>query len=128
MISKYLKDIGVKEKDLPENWFPNDKRQSKWDKERKKHGFDSRDTWSLDFTFALWIYPRLKMYDEINIIATTEEKYKFKDEEITMQEGIDRMLEGFNIRIVKDIYTDEDEHKVNEAFELFGFMGRSLWW
>jgi len=31
-------------------------------KERKKYGFDSRETWCLQQTSAMWLYEHLKMY------------------------------------------------------------------
>jgi hypothetical protein len=70
MISKYLSDIGIKEKDLPWYWNPGDHREGQWLETIEEHGFDERDTWNLNYTLALLIYPRLKMYDEVNCINT----------------------------------------------------------
>ena len=55
------KQIGI---GSPEQYYWNgmkkDDRQPKWKEQQNKYGFDERETWSLDFTFIAWIYPRLK--------------------------------------------------------------------
>ena len=129
MVGKYLKDIGVKREDIPKHYFPFDKRQFKWAKERRKYGFDSRETWSLDYTFALWIYERLMMYKEVNCIDTDFHTYKSKGETLTFTQCIDKMIEGFKIK-AKDSYVpgDEDWQKIDDAFKLFGLCHNSLWW
>jgi len=57
----YEKQIGI---GSPEQYYWNgmkkDDRQPKWKEQQNKYGFDERETWSLDFTFIAWIYPRLK--------------------------------------------------------------------
>ena len=37
-------------------------RQEEFNKQRKKYGFDERETWSLDFTSVQWIYAHLKRF------------------------------------------------------------------
>lgn len=44
------------------------KRLAQWKKEQKKYGFDSRDTWNLDYTMVAILYERLKMYVEITFV------------------------------------------------------------
>src|SRR5574344_831656 len=100
MISKYLTDIGVKEKDIPCYWLPDDPRQEYWDQEKEQYGFDSRDTWSLDHTIALLIYPRLKMYNEINCIDTTFYTVEHNGEILTQQQCIDKILKVFERFII----------------------------
>jgi hypothetical protein len=64
-VYKYLEEIGLSEKDLPQNYDVTDKeRRDKHKKQRKIYGFDTREIWDLDYTFALFFYQRLKMFDE----------------------------------------------------------------
>ena len=130
MLGKYLKDLDIQEDKTPQGWCPNDDRQKFWDKDREIYGFDSRETWSLDFTFKLWLYERLSMYNEINCVDTSFHKYEFKGETITFQECIDRMLDGLKIELTIDEYrrTDEQKEKVDDIVNIFALCLPSLWW
>jgi hypothetical protein len=130
MNHKYLNDIGVKNEDMPWNWNPEDKRQEFWKQQREEYGFDERETWSLDSTFEFWLYERLKMYNDINIVNTSYHKYKFKNEQITFQDCIDRMLEGLEISLTVDEFyrTEEQNKKVEDVVHIFALCFRSLWW
>lgn len=131
MISKYLTDIGVKESDTPWGWLPDDKRQEVWKLDQSIYGFDNRDTWSLDYTIALLIYPRLKMYDEVNIIATDKEKIKCGVKTYTMQECIDKILKAFEDYIIynnKGELTSEVIDEYKNAYKILSYCIRDLWW
>ena len=130
MISKYLTDINIKEENIPWFWNPNDSRQEQWKEQRKKYGFDERDTWSLSYTLILLIYPRLKMYDEINIVDTSFHKIKHKDKEYTCQECIDRVLKGMEIYLSKDELDlkDEEIKELGECMIILGKIWWLLWW
>ena len=71
---KILEDLGFKRHDIPENYNelipckrvfarPDDTRLHKWKLERKTYGFDERETWNLDRSFAYWLLERLKQND-----------------------------------------------------------------
>jgi len=129
MISKYLSDIGIKEENLPWNSNPDDSRQEEWIKEKEEYGFDERDTWSLDYTIALLIYPRLKMYNEINCIDTSSHKFEFENNKYTEQECIDKILEGLKLYLTKNFdLTKEKDKKIQDSMILLGIIWRSLWW
>ena len=68
MLGKYLKDLGIKEDNTPQGWNKDDSRQERWIKEREIYGFDEKEIWSMDFTFKLWLYERLSMYNEVKTI------------------------------------------------------------
>ena len=130
MLGKYLKDIGILEDNTPQGWNRDDSRQEQWTKEREIYGFDEKETWSMDFTFKLWLYERLSMYNEVNCIDTFFHKYEFKGETITFQECIDRMLDGLKIELTIDEYrrTDEQKEKVDDIVNIFALCLPSLWW
>lgn len=131
MISKYLTDIGVKESDTPWGWQPDDKKQEFWKTQRDLYGFDERDTWSLDYPIALFIYPRLKMYDEVNIVDTNACKVECGDETLTLQECIDLMLKGFKNFIIhaeEPTLTMEIIKEYEKAIKILSYCIRLLWW
>ena len=130
MVGKYLKDIGVKKGETPQTWYHDkkDPREEKWAKQRLIYGFDDRETWSLDHTFCLWIYERLMMFKEVNIIDTDFHKYEFKGREITFTECIEIMLEGFRIGIEGHDYKEDKYEKIDDAFKVFALCHSELWW
>ena len=68
---KYLQKLGINIKNTPWGWCEDKKhnqRKKEWKKQRKIYGFDSRETWSLNYTIAILVYERLSMYNEVNII------------------------------------------------------------
>lgn len=115
---------------MPWNWNPDDNRQEFWKEQRKEYGFDERDTWSLNYTLVLLIYPRLKMYNEINIVNTSFYKFIFEGNEYTQQECIDLILEGLETYLIKDNLdlSDDDYKNIENAFALLGLIWWSLWW
>lgn len=130
MLGKYLRDLGLKENNVPQGYCPGDKREEKWQKEREEYGFDSRETWSLDYTFKIWLYERLSMYNEVNIVDTSYHKYEFEGKEITFQKCIDRMLEGLKIDLTVEEYeqTEEQKKKTTDVVKIFALCFNSLWW
>lgn len=126
---KYLEGL-VKLKDTPWGWNPDDQRQEKWKQQREEYGFDERETWSLDYTFRLWFYQRLKMYNEVNIVATEKVKINFKDKEYTLQECIDYILEMFELTFKDDNwdYHKERFENVYDAYRMIGEIMPYLWW
>lgn len=66
---KYLNDLGVKSDEIcifnTENKDDNAERWQRFQEERKEHTFDSRETWSMDYTSATWVYEHLKMYKDL---------------------------------------------------------------
>ena len=131
---KYLKELGIKIEDTPYGWCENDGRDDHripyWKKQQEEYGFDERETWGLDYTFYLWLYNRLKMYDEVNCINTDTHKFEYKGEELTQQDCIDRMIEGCKIAITKDSFkhTDEELEKVDDVAKIWAICINSMWW
>lgn len=133
MISKHLTDIGLTEDDIFYD-TEGDKRQPQWKEQQKIYGFDERSTWNFSYTFATLVYPRLKMYDEINIIDTSFHKFEHNDEVLTMQECIDKILKGFEKYLTMDECDVSQEKEDNVLIEyrdccvLLGKIILHLWW
>lgn len=128
MNRKYLDDIGVT--DRPDTWEFNDGREEKWALQRKEYGFDSRETWDLNYSWHLWLYERLKMFVDITIINLDFHKFKFKEKEYTQREMIDLMLERLKFSFSKE-YNDWDEEQVEyvcEIEEIWAMVCPAMWW
>ena len=124
---KYLSDIGLKKEDL---YFlgeaKNDSRYRLFREQREMYGFDERETWNLDIVFFVWLYERLMMYNELNIINTDCHKIEYEGAEYTFQECIDTMLSE-----IKDILTgkrDDEFYYGKNVVELFSKCFNLLWW
>lgn len=129
MISKYLLDLGLEEDDIPQNLCPDDSRQENWKNARKEFGFDERETWNLNYSIVLYIYTRLKMYDEINIVNTGFHKFEHKNRDITFQEGIDIVLKCCETYLtIDDTWSEEFYKSSEELFEVLGKIFPALWW
>ena len=129
MKHKYLEDLGAL-KNLPSEWCVGDKREPKWEEERAVYGFDSRDTWNMDSAFICWLYERLMMYNEINIVDTSYHKFEYENQTITFQDCIDRMISGCKIYLSDTNWDCNSESRklVNDVLNLFALCFWCLWW
>lgn len=130
MARKYLDDLGVPEDERPENWCPDDPRQEQWDIEQETYGFDQRETWALDNTIFMFLYERLMMFNEVNILDTSFHKEPFRGQTIDQQEALDKMIDACRIAITikADDRTQKDLTEINNLFELLAIWHNRLWW
>lgn len=135
MKRKYLEEIGLKLEDTPigccleESKNIEKGRGKRWFIERKKYGFDSRETWDLDYTIKLYLYERLCMYKEKLVLVEKEvqnlQSVIYKDKEYTHIEAIDFIIENFKLALLKDDLKFEKMNEseickmINNAMELF---------
>lgn len=101
-------------------------RLKKFRKQYREHGWTDADTWSLDYTFAQWITPRLKRFKEITPgwpggDDMTQEKWH-----AILQE----MIDGFELMgsQVNFSSTKEQSKKIEKAVKLFSKWVFCLWW
>lgn len=133
MSRKYIEDLGIKFEDTPQGYCPNDLRENFWKEQREKYGFDSRETWSLDYSFRLWLYERLCMFNEINTIDTSYHKFQYKNMTLTLQDCIDKMIEGLKLDLTLGRYDQkrnegETKDKIQDIIPIFALCNQSLWW
>lgn len=129
MARKYLDDIGVTNR--PDLWNEEDKRQEKWTEERNTYGFDERETWALDFTFYCWLYERLKMYLDVNIIDLTFHKFEYEDETLTQEECINRMIKGCEVYFEEDgrwPISEENQKAMDDVAKIWAVVLPAMWW
>lgn len=131
MKRKYLDDLGISFEETPQGWNPDDTRQEEWTNQRESYGFDERETWSLDYSFKLWLYERLSMFNEVNIINTLYHTFEYKNETLTFQDCVDRMLEGLKLDLTIPSYSEDRtqyEDKINDVVSIFALCFNKLWW
>ena len=129
---RYFEEIEGKKCEHPSKWgAKNDNRSQKWYEERRKYGFDSRETWSLDTAFYIWLYEHLMMFKEkaIGVIDLTYHKFEYKGETLTQIECIDRMIEGCKLFIQdSDTLDKEKQDKIKSVCDLWALVIPAMWW
>lgn len=130
MKRKYLDDLGIK--DRHDLWNPNDNRQSIWQRQRREYGFDERETWSLDGTFYLWLYERLKMYLEYasKVVDLDFHEFIYKGEKYTQKQLIDMMIERLENYFANkyDTESEEESSRLDEVAEIWALVLPAMWW
>ena len=88
--NKYLDDLGIN----IENYSSNFVKECKVHRffERRKYGFDYRETINMDLMFAEWIYSRLMMLVEQTEDDLTFHSVEFEGEKYTIEKAIQRIL------------------------------------
>ena len=131
---KYLDDIG---EDYSWVWKPEgSERDELFEKEREIYGFDSRETWSLDYVFYMWLYERLKMFVEIGgqVVDLNYHKFDFKGKEYTQLELINMMIERLESYFKKfkkeDLFvsSEEEYEPIKEIGEIWALVLPAMWW
>jgi len=107
---------------IPKRW----KRAIDFFIQRRIRGFDDSETWSLDYSLACLILPRLQRYRNIIIDSSIIDEMEVITE-------LDKMIIAFDI-----IANDPDYYAleaypeklkaVNEGLDLFHANYRNLWW
>ena len=94
--NKYLEDLGLEPYQYGVNWTLDDKRKDlrRWDRQRRKYGFDERETREMDVAYAEWLYSRLMMYRKraSKAVDLTYYSIEFDGKEYTQIEAIDKVL------------------------------------
>ena len=128
---KYLDDI---EEDYSWVWEPEgSERDELFEKEREIYGFDSRETWSLDYVFYMWLYERLKMYIEYagEIVNLNFHKFVYKEKEYTQLELINMMIERLESYFKKEdlfVSSEEEYEPIKEIGEIWALVLPAMWW
>lgn len=101
-------------------------------------GFDSRDTYNLDYTLVCWLYERLRYFqDEASKVINFEyHTFEVDGESLTQRQCIDRMVKDCETIILYQEYAasadDQEWIKVQAAkddlFKVLGIAYWSMWW
>ena len=88
--NKYLDDLGIKRERYGSNFIKDQKIQRFI--ERRKYGFDHRQTVNMDLIFAEWLYSRLMMLLEQTMDDLTFHSVDFEGNTYTIEQAIHRIL------------------------------------
>jgi len=127
-VRKYLDDIGVT--DRPDTMNMDDSRLAAWEEEREIYGFDERETWSLIYTFYLWLYERLMKYKDLACVDLTYHKFDYNSKEYTQGQLIDMMLDRLRF-CFSDEYNEWDSKQweyVHEIEKIWAIVLPAMWW
>ena len=103
---------------------------------RCQNGYYKSDTWSLDYTLAKWILPRIKGFRKVNNGWPCDETDLNCDTPEHWDATIDKMIAAFQGIVDENDNYDawyskgyEDKYKQRqEGLELFGKYLSHLWW
>jgi hypothetical protein len=76
----------------------------------------------MDYSFKLWLYERLKMFDEVNNIDTSHHTFEYNGKKIAFQQCIDMMIEGLKLDLTAPEDSPErkeNEKKINDVLPIF---------
>jgi len=130
MKRKYLDKLGITSEKRPDGYCKNDKRQTKWKKERKKYGFDEREMWNMDYTFYLWLYERLRYFLNFAPNDLAYHTFEYKGKVLTQKQCIKKMIKGCEIRLTKENWEiDKEARKLEkEVAEIWALVLPAMWW
>lgn len=105
----------------------NKEKEEEYHKQRMDNGFDDSETYSLDYTIARFIYPRLKRFKEVNNGVPgglSEQEW---------DDILDTMLDGFRLAATDDNTGTGEEEKertaiIQKSLDLFAKYFFHLWW
>lgn len=127
VLCKYFDDLNIPTTEYGTNFCDNtDERWSKWMEEREVYGFDSRETWNIDWLLIEWIYTHFKMFKERADIDLEYYKLKLDDEEVTQLEAINLIIAECE-RLILD--KDDTKNRFNKKiWNLIGDILPAMWW
>ena len=160
---KYLNDLGIpstKNRIFNARGYQGVMKEQKEQlkKQRKKYGFDERETWSLDYTLIGWLYSHLRMYlDRANADLTyhrfripylaalkkgeltfpegcryPERYYREGQKEMTLEEAIRLACEYMEYYLKHEEIPGEFERRANEmgacSLKIVAEIFSALWW
>ena len=85
--------------------FVHEKKMKRW-RQRIQYGFDYRDIFNLDSTYAEWLYSHMRMYKEGSVHDDTYCSIAFEGKEYTIAEAVDWIVEKTGIFLRHHYYID----------------------
>jgi len=112
---------------------PDDDRQEHFKKQREERGWDDTELWSLDYTIAKFILPRLKVFKgqaggfPANLVPEGAEGDD-RDKGMEVWEGvIQEMIDAFEIIVQDKTNSKEEDAVVEKGLDQFRKHYFSLW-
>lgn len=139
-LNKYLKELGLTQEDLPGYYDPNlkgNKAGADLRNKENEEGFCGYEFFSLDYSLALYIYPRLCEFRNEYATFGTPAYFCYDVNENEVENGnelwleaLDKMILAFKYIILDpaDIEWREKDKIIDEGLKLFAEHYRALWY
>ncbi len=89
--NQYISQLGVSRRIYGAN-FVTEKKLNRM-RQRYRYGFDYRDIFNMDMSFAEWLYSHMRMYKDNSVHDDTMATVTFDGKEYTIQEAMDWIIE-----------------------------------
>ena len=103
--------------------------------EEDYHDFDDRDTFNLDESLLMWLYERLRYFqDEVtNTVVMDDPEHRTFDidgEKLTQLQCIDRMVEYCKVALLSNDYKEYDkkDKAMRDLFKVLAEVYWAMWW
>lgn len=93
--NKYLDELGIPRGNYGGN-FVHEKRIKRL-LQRIQYGFDYRDIFNMDISYAEWLYSHMRMYKDCSVHDDTYCSISFEGKEYTIAEAVDWIIEKTGI-------------------------------
>ncbi len=104
-------------------------------RKKKRRSIDKRklhkDCWDLDWAFITWLQQHLIVFkkDASSVVDLEYYKFKYKDEELTQLQIIDKLIRLTTEVIVDyDLWNEYCLTKINEILDLWKLVFPAMWW
>lgn len=103
--------------------------------EEDYHEFDERDTFNLDDSLLMWLYERLRFFqDEASKIVVMDDPehrtYEIDGEKLTQMKCIDRMVEDCKVALLSDDFDEREQMDaaMRDLFKVLSEVYWAMWW
>lgn len=102
--NRYLDELGIPRKIYCGNFI----REKKFIRllQRCRYGFDYRDIFNMDVSFAEWLYSHMRMYKDNSAHNDTANSIVFEGDEYTIEEAVDWIIEKTGAFLKCSYYMD----------------------
>jgi len=112
--------------EFPKNWWYH----LKWFCQRRIKGYDNRELWSLDYSVARFMLPRLKEFRKrtCGYPAAFSKDYGNGQGEGGWDNVIGEIIWALEYGLDKYEWSKENDQRFEKAMQLFGQYFWALWW
>jgi hypothetical protein len=102
--NRYLDELGIPRKIYGGN-FVREKKVYRL-LQRRQYGFDYRDIFNMDVSFAEWLYSHMRMYMDNSVHDDTANTIVFEGDEYTIEEAVEWIIEKTGAFLKYSYYMD----------------------
>ena len=103
--------------------------------EEDYHEFDERDTFNLDASMLMWLYERLRFFQDkaSQVVVLDDPTWKTFDidgEKLTQMQCIDRMVEDCKVALLSDEFDEQEkmDAAMRDLFKVLSEVFWCMWW